>query len=137
MKKQDKPKVAVKVTKVVVKAQPNQKKLVPVKRAMAIADSLSMESNKKSGAAGSVDPKSRPVSSMINKVVGGRSSSELLKSAGKDTKKAELIYKRVNEVSDKNNKKAPSSFYKSYYDSKRREKFMDEVGKSFRKLNKS
>ena len=100
---------------------------------MVIADSLSMESNKKSGRASSVDPKSRPVSSMINKVIGGKSSSELLKSAGKDTKKAELIYKRVNEISDKNNKKAPSSFYKSDYDSKRREKFMEELSKGLRK----
>jgi hypothetical protein len=117
--KQPKPKVIVKSTKVVVKAQPKQKKLVPVKRAMSIADSLSMESNKKSGRASYVNPKDHPVISKINKFVGGKSTSELLKSAGKDTKKAELIYKRVNEVSDKNNKQAPSSFYKSDYDSKR------------------
>lgn len=132
MKKQPKPKVAVKSTKVVVQPKPASKK-VPIKRAMTIADSLSIESSKKSGRAGSVDPKSRPVSSMINKIVGGKSSSELLKSAGKDTKKAELIYKRVNEVSDKNNKPAPYSFYKSHYDSKRREKFMEELGKGLRK----
>ena len=139
MKSQPKPKVAIKKTaaKVVAKVKPVQKKLVPVKRAMQIADSLSMEATKKSGRAGSVNPKERPVSSMINKVFGGKSSSELLKSAGKDTKKAELIYQRINDVSEKNNKKAPTSFYKSNFDTRRSEKIMDEVGKSFRKLNKS